>query len=91
MQPLVSARVTENYPFSSKENWIGSILDEAGLSCTRKTFSLTRLNNYVLRKTLLQEAKQNARSNEFVLSSERAEVKAQLALCGLKIFEREWG
>ena len=46
------------------------MLDEAG-RCTRKTFSFIRLND-VLRKTLLQEAKRNARSNDLVLISERA-------------------
>ena len=46
------------------------MLDKAG-RCTRKTFSLIRLND-VLRKTLLQEAKRNARSNDLVLISERA-------------------
>ena len=80
MQPLVHAPVTENYPFSSKENYLGSILDEAGTALVRLS-SLTRLND-VLRKTLLKEAKQNARSNKFFLSSERAEFKPQ-SLCGL--------
>ena len=42
-----------------------------GRNCTRKTSSLTRLND-VLRKTLLQEAKRNARCNDLVLISERA-------------------
>ena len=46
------------------------MLDEAG-RCTRKTFSFIRLND-VLRKTLLQEAKRNARCNDLVLISERA-------------------
>ena len=46
------------------------MLDKAG-GCTRKTFSFIRLND-VLRKTLLQEAKRNARSNDLVLISERA-------------------
>ena len=59
---------------------VNTLLDEAG-RCTRKTSSLTRLHD-VLRKTLLQEARQNARSNEFILSSERAEFKAQ-SFCGL--------
>ena len=63
MQPLVHARVTENYPFSSKENYNRKHI-RRGRTCTRKTSSLTRLND-VLRKTLLQEAKQNARSSEF--------------------------
>ena len=42
-----------------------------GRNCTRKTSPITRLND-VLRKTLLQEAKRNARSNDLVLISERA-------------------
>ena len=42
-----------------------------GRNGTRKTSPLTRLND-VLRKTLLQEAKRNARSNGLVLISERA-------------------
>ena len=88
MQPLVSVRVTEKYPFSSKENWVGSILGEAGL-CTRKTSSLTRLND-VLRKTLLQEAKRNARSNELVLSSER-EPNSKPNRCAVKRRSRESG
>ena len=45
-------------------------MDEAG-RCTRKTCSLIRLND-VLRKTLLQEAKRNARSNDLVPISESA-------------------
>ena len=45
-------------------------MDEAG-RCTRKTFSFIRLND-VLRKTLLQEAKRNAKSNDLVLNLERA-------------------
>ena len=71
MQPLVHARVTEIYPFSSKENYNRKHI-RRGRTCTRKTSSLTRLNDF-LGKTLLQEAKRNGRSNEFVLSSERAE------------------
>ena len=46
------------------------MLDEAG-RCTGKTFSFIRLND-VHRKTLLQEAKRNTRSNDLVLISERA-------------------
>ena len=46
------------------------MLDKAG-RCTRKTFSLIRLND-ILRKTLLQEAKRNARSNDLVPISESA-------------------
>ena len=42
-----------------------------GRNCARKTSPLTRLND-VLRKTLLQEAKRNARSNDLVLISKRA-------------------
>ena len=60
---------------AQKRTTIGSILDETGPALV-KTSSLTRLND-VLGKTLFQEAKRNARSNEFVLSSERAEFKAQ--------------
>ena len=45
-------------------------MDEAG-RCTRKTCSLIRLND-VLRKTLLQEAKRNATSNDLVPISESA-------------------
>ena len=52
----------------------GRIEDEAE-AAYRKTFSLTRLND-VLWKTWHQEAKQEARTNDFILSSERAEFKA---------------
>ena len=45
-------------------------MDEAG-RCTRKTCSLIRLND-ALRKTLLQETKQNATSNDLVPISESA-------------------
>ena len=70
MQPLVHARETDNYPFSSKENYNRKHI-RRGRNCNRQTSSLTRLND-VLRKTLLKEAKQNARSSDLVLSSERA-------------------
>ena len=66
---LVHARVTENYPFSSKEK-VGNLLDKAGTTLVRLLPSLDL--NDVRKKTLLKEAKQNARSNEFFLSSERA-------------------
>ena len=66
--------MSKNYQFSSKKDPIGSILDEEE-RCTHKNSSLTRLND-VPRKALLQEAKQKARSNEFVLRSEHAEFKA---------------
>ena len=67
------------------------MLDEAG-RCTRKTFSLIRLND-VLRKTLLQEAKRNARSNDLVLISEctpnsnpnRCAVKRRLRESGARL------
>ena len=88
MQPLVHARITENFPFSLKESYNRKHI-RRGRTCTRKTSFLTRLNN-VLGKALLQEAKRNARSNEFDLSSERAEFEAQ-SLYGLQTFEREWG
>ena len=60
-----------------------------GKNCTRKPFSLTRLND-VLRKTLVQEAKENARSNDLVLKSERAP-NSKPNRCAVKRRVRESG
>ena len=60
-----------------------------GKNCTRKTSSLTRLND-VLRKTLVQEAKENARSNDLVLKSERAP-NSKPNRCAVKRRMRESG
>ena len=90
MQPLVSARVTEKLPVKLKRE-LGRKHIRRGRNCTRKTSSLTRLND-VLRKTLLKEAKQNARSNDLVLSSERVS-KSKPNRCAVKtdVRERESG
>ena len=71
-------------------------MDEAG-RCTRKTCSLIRLNN-VLRKTLPQEAKRNARSNDLVPISEnapnskpnRCAVKRRLRESGARLAKQGW-
>lgn len=66
---------------NKKNNNTAGRISHAAAAVPRKTFSLTRRND-VLRKTLLQEAKYKARSNDLVLTSERAEFKAKLS-CGL--------